>query len=203
MTEPTRHAFQAEVAEVLKLVVTSLYSNKEVFLRELVSNSADALDKLRFQGLSRPELLTEGENLSIKITTDPTAKTVTIADNGIGMTETELTENLGTIARSGTREFAKMIEQAHANAESAPHLIGQFGVGFYSVFMAASRVKLITRRAGSDAPATLWESTGENSYTVEETEKPTRGTEITVYLKDDATEYPTHDTAWMGVIGSL
>src|SRR5664279_4297923 len=111
MTEPTRHAFQAEVAEVLRLVVTSLYSNNEVFLRELVSNAADALDKLRFQALSQPELLASGESLAVRVLVDPAAKTVTISDNGIGMSETELAENLGTIARSGTREFAKRIEQ--------------------------------------------------------------------------------------------
>jgi len=188
MTEPIRHEFQAEVAEVLKLVVTSLYSNKEVFLRELVSNAADALDKLRFQGLSRPELLTEGENLSIKITTDPAAKTITIADNGIGMTEAELAENLGTIARSGTREFAKMIEQAHANAESAPHLIGQFGVGFYSAFLVSDHVEVISRAAGQEQ-AHRWVSDGKQDYTLEPATREAAGTSVILHMREDTAEF--------------
>ena len=124
MTEPTRHAFQAEVAEVLKLVVTSLYSHKEVFLRELVSNSADALDKLRFQAISQAELLAAGENLAVKITVDSAKKTITIDDNGIGMSAQELGENLGTIARSGTREFAKRIEAARGSGGLLPAGVG-------------------------------------------------------------------------------
>jgi molecular chaperone HtpG len=188
MTEPTRHAFQAEVAEVLKLVVTSLYSNKEVFLRELVSNAADALDKLRFQGLSHPELLTDGQALTIKITADPEAKTVTVADNGIGMTETELSENLGTIARSGTREFAKIIEQARANAESAPHLIGQFGVGFYSAFLVADKVEVISRAAGQEQ-AYRWTSDGKQDYTIEPATRETQGTSVTLHLREDTAEF--------------
>ena len=148
MTEPTRHAFQAEVAEVLKLVVTSLYSHKEVFLRELVSNAADALDKLRFQAISQPELMAAGESLTVRVSIDSATKTVTIADNGIGMSEQELAENLGTIARSGTREFAKRIEAARESAADTPNLIGQFGVGFYSAFLVADKVEVISREAG-------------------------------------------------------
>jgi molecular chaperone HtpG len=188
MTEPTRHAFQAEVAEVLKLVVTSLYSNKEVFLRELVSNAADALDKLRFQALSRPELLTEGEALGIRITIDPEAKTVTITDNGIGMTETELTGNLGTIARSGTREFAKLIEQARATSESAPRLIGQFGVGFYSAFLVADKVEVVSRAAG-ESQAHRWVSDGKQDYTIEPATREAQGTSVVLHIRDDMSEF--------------
>ena len=188
MTEPIRHAFQAEVAEVLKLVVTSLYSNKEVFLRELVSNAADALDKLRFQGLSNPDLLTEGEALTIKITIDPVAKTLTIADNGIGMTEAELGENLGTIARSGTREFAKRIEQARANAEAAPHLIGQFGVGFYSAYLVSDNVEVVSRAAGQEQ-AYRWASDGKQEYVVEPATRETQGTSVILHLREDTAEF--------------
>jgi len=188
MTEPTRHAFQAEVAEVLKLVVTSLYSNKEVFLRELVSNAADALDKLRFQGLSHPELLTEGETLGIKLTVDSEAKTITIADNGIGMTESELGENLGTIARSGTREFAKMIEQARANSETAPRLIGQFGVGFYSAFLVSDKVEVVSRAAGQ-AQAYRWVSDGKQDYTIEPATRETQGTSVILHVRGDMDEF--------------
>ena len=188
MSEPTRHVFQAEVAEVLKLVVTSLYSNKEVFLRELVSNAADALDKLRFQGLSNPDLLTEGQSLTIQITIDPAAKTVTIADNGIGMTEAELGENLGTIARSGTREFAKRIEQARANAQDAPHLIGQFGVGFYSAFLVSDQVEVVSRAAGQ-AQAYRWASDGKQDYSIEPTTRETQGTSVVLHLREDTAEF--------------
>lgn len=188
MTEPTRHAFQAEVAEVLKLVVTSLYSNKEVFLRELVSNAADALDKLRFQALSRPELLADGTSLHIQIAIDPEAKTVTIMDNGIGMTESELSENLGTIARSGTREFAKMIEQARANSETAPRLIGQFGVGFYSAFLVSDKVEVVSRAAGQEQ-AFRWVSDGKQDYTIEAATRDTQGTSVVLHIHDDMGEF--------------
>lgn len=189
MTESSRHEFQAEVAEVLKLVVTSLYSNKEVFLRELVSNAADALDKLRFQALSNPELLTDGQSLAVKISLDPAAKTLTISDNGIGMTEAELTENLGTIARSGTREFAKRVEQARAsNPADAPHLIGQFGVGFYSAFLVSDEVEVVSRAAGQEQ-AYRWVSDGKRDYSVEATTRETQGTSVVLHLREDSTEF--------------
>lgn len=188
MTEPTRHAFQAEVAEVLKLVVTSLYSHKEVFLRELVSNAADALDKLRFQAISQPELLGAGENLSVRISVDSATKTITIADNGIGMSETELAENLGTIARSGTREFAKRIEAARATSAETPNLIGQFGVGFYSAFLVADKVEVISREAGKPR-AYRWSSEGKQDFTVEPAERDNQGTSVILHLREDSAEF--------------
>lgn len=188
MSEPTRHAFQAEVAEVLRLVVTSLYSHKEVFLRELVSNAADALDKLRFQAISQPELMSAGESLVVRVAVDSATKTVTISDNGIGMSERELAENLGTIARSGTREFAKRIEQARAGGAEAPNLIGQFGVGFYSAFLVADKVEVISREAGK-TEAYCWTSDGKQDFTVEPTTRESQGTSVTLYLRDDSSEF--------------
>src|SRR5690349_7658721 len=134
--EPVRHSFQAEVSQVLNLVIHSLYSNKEIFLRELVSNASDALDKRRFAALEQPALLDDGEVLKIRIIPDAAAGTLTIWDNGIGMTEAELTKNLGTIAWSGSREFLKNLKQAEGG-QALPQLIGQFGVGFYSAYLVA------------------------------------------------------------------
>ncbi len=188
MTEPTRHAFQAEVAEVLKLVVTSLYSHKEVFLRELVSNAADALDKLRFQAISQPELMAAGESLAVKVSVDSATKTVTIADNGIGMSAQELADNLGTIARSGTREFAKRIEAAREAAADTPNLIGQFGVGFYSAFLVADKVEVVSREAGK-ADAYRWTSDGKQDFTVEPATRESQGTSVIVYLREDSSEF--------------
>jgi molecular chaperone HtpG len=188
MTEPTRHAFQAEVAEVLRLVVTSLYSNKEVFLRELVSNAADALDKLRFQAIGQPELMAGGESLTVKVVVDAATKTVTISDNGIGMSESELAENLGTIARSGTREFAKRIEAARGTGADAPNLIGQFGVGFYSAFLVSDNVEVVSREAGK-SEAFRWTSDGKQDFTVEPTTRETQGTTVTLHLREDSSEF--------------
>src|SRR4051812_15682679 len=168
MTEPTqRHEFQAEVKQLLDLMVHSLYSNKDIFLRELISNASDALDKLRFERLTRSELAGGGE-LHIRLDPDKDKRTLSVIDNGIGMTREEVVKNIGTIARSGTKEFLHAVKEAHRK-EVPPELIGQFGVGFYSAFMVADRVTLVTRRAGEDK-ATLWESTGDGSYTVEEGE---------------------------------
>ncbi len=188
MTEPTRHAFQAEVAEVLKLVVTSLYSHKEVFLRELVSNAADALDKLRFQAISQPELMAAGEGLTVRVSVDSATKTVTIADNGIGMSEPELADNLGTIARSGTREFAKRIEAAREASADTPNLIGKFGVGFYSAFLVADKVEVISREAGK-AEAYRWTSDGKQDFTVEPCERESQGTSVILHLREDSAEF--------------
>jgi len=188
MTEPTRHSFQAEVAEVLKLVVTSLYSHKEVFLRELVSNAADALDKLRFQAISEPELLAAGESLAVRLSIDSATKTITVSDNGIGMTEKELADNLGTIARSGTREFAKRIEQARSSSAETPNLIGQFGVGFYSAFLVADKVEVVSRAAGQ-AEAFRWSSEGKQDFIVEPAARETQGTSVVLYIREDSSEF--------------
>jgi molecular chaperone HtpG len=179
MTEqPERHEFQAEVRELLDLMIHSLYSHKDIFLRELISNASDALDKIRFEALSRPELAS-GE-LAITMETDAAARTLAVHDDGIGMSRAEVVQNLGTIARSGTREFLRAIREAKAAA--APELIGQFGVGFYASFMVADRITVVTRRAGTEE-ATRWESIGDGSYTLEPAERPAAGTTVTLHLK--------------------
>ena len=145
-TAPQTHAFQAEVAELLNLMVHSVYSETDVFLRELISNASDACDKLRYEAIARPDLLAGNERLAIRLTANPEARTLAIADSGIGMTQQELVENLGTIARSGTKAFL----QGLAEAKDGTGLIGRFGVGFYAVFMVADRVEVTSHRAGSD-----------------------------------------------------
>jgi len=155
-------------------------------LRELVSNASDALDKLRFEALTNPGLLDTDSELAIRLKIDKKSKIITISDNGIGMTEEEVISNIGTIARSGSRAF---LEKLTGDQKADSNLIGRFGVGFYSVFMVASRVKLVTKRAGSEAGAVSWESDGVSDYTLEPAEKPSRGTEITIYLKDEESAY--------------
>jgi molecular chaperone HtpG len=174
-----RHEFQTEVRELLDLMIHSLYSHKDIFLRELISNASDALDRVRFESLSRPELAPAGE-LEITLEIDAASRTLSVHDNGIGMTRAELVENLGTIARSGTREFLRAAREAQK--ASAPELIGQFGVGFYSGFMVADRTTVVTRRAGTET-ATRWESTGDGGYTLEAAERAGAGTTVTLHLK--------------------
>ncbi len=178
-TEPERHEFQTEVRELLDLMIHSLYSHKDIFLRELVSNASDALDKVRFESVSRPELAPMGE-LGITLEVDADARTLAVHDNGIGMSRDEVVQNLGTIARSGTREFLKALREAQS--ANAPEMIGQFGVGFYSSFMVADRITVITRRAGTEE-ATRWESTGDGGYTLEAAERSGAGTTVTLHLK--------------------
>ncbi len=178
------HQFQAEVAKLLQLMVHSVYSDRDVFLRELISNAADALDKLRYEAIAQPSLLEGAPELAITISPDKAAKTLTIADTGIGMSAAELIDNLGTIAKSGTQAF---VEKAKA-AEGNLHLIGQFGIGFYSGFIVASRVDVISRRAG-EAVASMWSSDGSGSFTVTAVEQAPRGTAIVLHLKDDALEF--------------
>lgn len=187
MSHTETHAFQTEVNQLLKLMIHALYSNKEIFLRELISNASDALDKLRFESVSN-DALSEGESeLTIVVGFDKEAKTVTIQDNGIGMTRDEVIENIGTIANSGTKKF---LENMTGDQAKDSHLIGQFGVGFYSSFIVADKVTLTTRKAGEEkASATRWESTGEGDYTLETVEKSTKGTEIVLHLKDDMDEF--------------
>jgi len=177
--------FQTEAKQLLHLMIHSLYSHKEVFLRELISNASDALDKLRFESLTDPKL-SGGAEPAIRIKLDKTAKTVTISDNGIGMSRAEVIENLGTIARSGSKAF---LEKMTGDQKADSNLIGQFGVGFYSVFMVASSVKVVTRRAGSDEGAVVWESNGESSYTLGDAERDGHGTDVVIYLKEEESEY--------------
>ena len=181
------HGFQTEAKQLLHLMIHSLYSNKEIFLRELVSNASDAADKLRFEALSKPELLAEDPDLRIRIEFDKDAGTLTISDNGIGMSRDEVIENLGTIARSGTASF---MQNLTGDQKKDAHLIGQFGVGFYSAFIVADKVDVFTRRAGSDASQGVhWECSGEAEYSVETVEWPNRGTRVVLHLKDEAKEF--------------
>jgi len=183
----TTKQFQTEVQQLLDLVIHSLYSNKDIFLRELVSNASDAIDKIRYEAHSNEALLEGNSDWKIKIIPDKTAGTLTIIDNGIGMGIAEVEENIGTIARSGTKAFMEALKEAKSS--NNPELIGQFGVGFYSSFMIADRVTLTTRKAGSSAAACCWESTGDGTYTIEECEKAARGTEIVLHLKEEMKEY--------------
>ena len=185
-----RHEFQAEVKQLLDLMVHSLYSNKDIALRELISNASDALDKLRHERLTRPELVTEGE-LCIRLETTEAPRTLSITDNGIGMSREEVIKNVGTIAKSGTKEFLAAVKNAQRK-DATPELIGQFGVGFYASFMVAEKVSLLTRRAG-DSTATFWESTGDGTYSVSDAERPTPGTTITLHLKAEDTEQGLRD----------
>jgi molecular chaperone HtpG len=174
-------AFQAETKELLRLMIHSLYTEKDIFLRELISNASDALDRLRFESLTNPELLAGDDKFEIRIDTDKELKSLTISDSGIGMTRDEVVANIGTIAKSGTGELKKRLKE-DTSATNIADLIGQFGVGFYSAFMVADKVKLVTRRAGSDQ-AVQWESEGSGDYTISDAEKPERGTSITLYLR--------------------
>lgn len=182
-TNRETHVFQTEVKQLLKLMIHALYSNKEIFLRELISNASDALDKLRFESVSN-DALTEGESeLAVRLAFDPTARTITISDNGIGMTRDEVIENIGTIANSGTKKF---LEKLSGDQAKDSHLIGQFGVGFYSAFIVADKVTLVTRKAGSlPENAVSWESNGEGEFTLENVTRPTKGTDIILHLKSD------------------
>ena len=180
-----QHEFQAEVKQLLDLVIHSLYTNKDIFLRELISNSSDALDKRRLEGLTRQELLPEGD-LKIFLESDSAARTLTVSDNGIGMSRQEVVDHIGTIARSGTREFLKEMSKRQEKGESA-ELIGQFGVGFYSCFMVAEKVVLETRKAGEEE-ATRWESGGGAGYLVQDVVKSQAGTRVTVHLKPEDSE---------------
>src|SRR6186713_3114541 len=179
--------FQAEVRELLKLMIHSLYSHREIFLRELISNASDANDKLRFESLSRPELMAGDTELAIWIEADKDKKTLTIRDNGIGMSRDDAVSHLGTIARSGTAEFFKKLS---GDQQKDSQLIGQFGVGFYSAFIVADRVEVFSRRAGLTATEGVrWESAADGDFTVETVDLEQRGTKIVLHLKDDAKEF--------------
>lgn len=188
-TKAESRPFEADVAKLLHLMVHSVYSDKDVFLRELISNAADACERLRYEAIAEPKLLGDDPRLRITVAADADNKTLTVEDNGIGMSREDMTEALGTIARSGTRAFLEKMQAAQP-AEGA-NLIGQFGVGFYSAFMVADRVEVFSRRAGSD-DAWLWSSDGKGTFTVKPAgadEAPKRGTRVVLYLMDDAKEY--------------
>ena len=179
--------FEAEVAQVLHLVTHSLYSHKEIFLRELISNASDACDKLRFEAIANPELSADDHDLRIEISYDADARTITVRDNGIGMGRDEVVENIGTIARSGTRRF---LDAMSGDARKDTQLIGQFGVGFYSAFIVADKVTLVSRRAGEPASSGVrWESDGTGEYSIETVDVAKRGTAITLHLKDGEDEF--------------
>ncbi|HSH43392.1 MAG TPA: molecular chaperone HtpG, partial [Arenicellales bacterium] len=187
MSQTETHEFQSEVNQLLNLVIHSLYSHKEIFLRELISNASDACDRLRFLSLTDESLLEDDGELAITIDYDQDANTVTVRDNGIGMTRDEVLENIGTIARSGTKEF---VQSLTGDQSKDSNLIGQFGVGFYSVFMVADKVTLTSRKAGTGADEGVrWESDGNGQFTLETVSGAPRGTEILIHLKDDAKEY--------------
>ncbi|ABL02249.1 heat shock protein Hsp90 [Candidatus Ruthia magnifica str. Cm (Calyptogena magnifica)] len=187
MAEKQIHTFQTEVSQLLDLMIHSLYSNKEIFLRELVSNSSDAVDKLKFKSLSDDTLIEGKEELQIHINTNKDASTITITDNGIGMTEAEVNKNIGTIANSGTKKFLKSLDEKQTKDSN---LIGQFGVGFYSSFIVADKVELITRKAGSKSKkGTKWTSTGKGKYSIERVNCLNFGTSVTLHIKKDEKEF--------------
>ncbi|VAW59334.1 Chaperone protein HtpG, partial [hydrothermal vent metagenome] len=179
--------FQAEVKQLLKLMIHSLYSNKEIFLRELISNASDACDKLRFEALANDELYAGDSDLKIHVEFDKDARTLTISDNGIGMSRDEVVDNIGTIANSGTKKY---LDSLTGDQIKDSHMIGQFGVGFYSTFIVADKVTVITRRAGvASEHAVLWESEGEGNYTLETVEKDSRGTDIILHIREGEEEF--------------
>src|ERR687892_703484 len=183
---PERLGFQAEVKQLLNLMIHSLYSNKEIFLRELISNASDAADKLRFEALTDKALYESDPDLKIRVAFDPQTRTITVSDNGIGMSRQEVIENIGTIAKSGTREF---FEKLTGDDAKDAHLIGQFGVGFYSSFIVADKVTVLTRRAGlTPEHGVKWESDGSGEYTIETIDRPQRDTEVTLHLREGEDE---------------
>jgi molecular chaperone HtpG len=187
MSQKQTLSFQAEVAQLLHLVTHSLYSNKEIFLRELISNASDACDKLRFEALHHPELYEDAPNLEVRVSFDKDARTLTIADNGIGLSEQEAIDNLGTIAKSGTREFMSRLS---GDQKADAQLIGQFGVGFYSGFIVADKITVESRRAGlPPEDGVRWVSGGAGDFEVEKITRPQRGTSVTLHLRDDALDY--------------
>ena len=183
--------FQAEARQLLDLMVHSVYSNKDSFLRELISNASDALDKLRLEAFRNKDLNVETSDLHIDIEADRAARTLTICDNGIGMTRDEVVDLIGTLAKSGTAELRQQLRAAK-NRAASEELIGQFGIGFYSVFMVADKVELLTRKAG-ESEATRWESSGDATYTIESVDDAPQGTSVTLHLKPEDAENELHD----------
>lgn len=183
----SKKKFKTEVQQLLDLVIHSLYTKKEIFLRELISNASDAIDRFKFEALSDKDMSTDDADLKIKIIPDTDANTLTIIDNGVGMSRDEVEKNIGTIANSGTRGFIEELKKG--DVQDRPDLIGQFGVGFYSAFMVADKVTLRTLRAGKDQTGCAWSSTGAGTFTIDDCDKTDRGTEITLHLREDAAEF--------------
>ena len=178
------HEFQAETKQLLDLMVHSIYTNHEIFLRELISNASDAIDKLHYQSLTNGDLLEGDTGFEIHLTPDADGHTLTISDNGLGMDKKDLMDNLGTIAQSGTKAFLEKLKESQDGGDTNKDLIGQFGVGFYSAFMVADTVTVVTRKAG-ETQAYKWESTGSGEYTLEECQKPKHGTTIILHLNSE------------------
>jgi molecular chaperone HtpG len=200
MSQPERHEFQAEVTQLLDLMVHSLYSDKDIFLRELISNASDAIDKLRFESLTTEGLAAAEPKIHIEL--DKDKRTLAISDTGIGMTREDVIKHIGTIAKSGTKEFLRTVREAGQNkGQLPPELIGQFGVGFYSAFMVAERIELVTRRAGTTT-ATKWESTGDGSYTVSDAEREV-GTTVTLHLRPADPEHGLRDYTLESVVDDI
>jgi molecular chaperone HtpG len=191
------HQFKTEVQQILKLIINSLYSHQDIFLRELISNASDAIDKLRFKAQIEPDILGNDSEFKIKLRPDGIAQIIEIIDNGIGMTYEEVMENIGTIAKSGTAGFLEMLEHAKSTDMLTPELIGQFGVGFYSAFMVAEKITLVTRAAGAATDAAVrWESHGDGTFTIEPTQKESRGTVITLHLKKREKDDSDYTDQW-------
>src|SRR6202023_3306972 len=186
--------FQAEARQLLDLMVHSVYSDKDSFLRELISNASDALDKLRIEAFRNKDLDVDTSDLHIEIDVDKDARTLTIRDNGIGMTRAEVVDLIGTLAQSGTAELRQRLRESKnlENTAASEELIGQFGIGFYSSFMVADKVELLTRKAG-ESEATRWESSGEGTYTIESVDGAPQGTSVTLHLKPEDAEDDLHD----------
>jgi molecular chaperone HtpG len=179
--------FKTELKQLLHLIIHSLYSHKDIFLRELISNASDAIDTLRFRSLTNQQLVVEGSDWRIKIIPDKSNNTLTVSDNGVGMSREEIVEDLGTIAKSGTRAFLEALQKSAA--KDRPELIGQFGVGFYSSFMVADKVTVLSRPAGSPGAGVRWESDGHGEFSIESVDKPTRGTDVILHLRDDSKDF--------------
>ena len=186
---PTQHAFKAEIQQVLDILIHSLYTEREIFLRELVSNASDALNRLHFEMLTNRDVHDHDAELAIWITADKDARTLTIRDTGIGMTQAELATNLGTIAQSGAREFIKASQQKEGDSKNLSDIIGQFGVGFYSAFMAAEEITVDSRSYLPDAEPGTWASSGGDTFTIGSGSQQPRGTTITLKLREDAAEF--------------
>jgi molecular chaperone HtpG len=196
-TKEQTHEFKTEVQQLLNIIINSLYSNKEIFLRELISNASDAIDRVRFKAQTHPDILKDDGEFKIKLIPDKEKHTLTVSDNGIGMTYDEVMDNIGTIARSGTVEFLKALKESGRGENMlTPELIGQFGVGFYSAFMVADKIELVTRSAGAEE-AVRWVSSGDGTFTVSKSDKQNRGTDITLYLKAQDEDEPDFTDQWM------